>query len=79
MVRRKEQILAFLITKEKLVIDHEKRSITPWNSYLNQIKSFIRWLHNQRGKNKEIAMSDWKTPAFAKIKERMTKRLSPYS
>jgi len=65
MVRRKDQILSFLNTKEKNPeIDPEKRWIKTANSYLNRIMGFIRWLCNQSGKNKEIAMSDWKTQSY---------------
>jgi integrase/recombinase XerD len=80
MVRKKEQILAFLNTKEKtLAVDPDRKWVTTWNSYLNRIKSFMRFLHNRHGKKKEIPMSDWKTPGWAQIKEKRTKRLSPYS
>jgi hypothetical protein len=39
----------------------------------------FRWLCNHRGKDDAIPQSEWTTPAFAKIKEKRTKRLSPYS
>jgi len=39
----------------------------------------LRWLHNQREKEDTIPQSEWITPVFAKIKEKRTKRLSPYS
>jgi integrase/recombinase XerD len=80
MVKKKEKILAFLNTKEKaLAVDPDRKWITTWNRYLNRIKSFMRFLHNQHGKKKEIPMSDWETPECARIKEKRTKRLSPYS
>jgi integrase/recombinase XerD len=80
MVKKKEQILAFLNTKEKaLAVDPDRKWITTWNSYLNRIKSFMRYLYNQHGKKKDIPMSDWETPEWARIKEKRTKRLSPYS
>jgi integrase/recombinase XerD len=47
MVKKKEQILAFLDTKEKpLSEDPDRRWITTQNSYLNRIKSFMRYLYN---------------------------------
>src|SRR5581483_9789090 len=62
----------------------EKRWITTWNHYLRIIKMFLRWLHNARSNaanrnTDESSPLDWKTPAFAIIKEKRTKRLSPYS
>ena len=40
----------------------------------------MRWLHNYRGNNDaSIHQSDWITPAFVRIKEKKTRRLSPYS
>lgn len=81
-ISRREQITAFLDTKIKSADDDpEKRWITTWNHYLGRIKLFIRWLYNARGKeyDDEFRPSDWETPMFAKIKEKRTKRLSPYS
>src|ERR687897_1751186 len=75
-VNKKEQILSFLDTKIKdSSIDPEKRWITSWNHYLVRIKLFFRWLYN---KDKEIDKDYWETPAFLRIKNKKTKRISPY-
>jgi integrase/recombinase XerD len=82
-VKRKEQITIFLDTKIKSVEeDPDRKWITTWNDYLNDIKYFFRWLYNANKKeneheeNGEIASSDWETPSFATIKKKKTKRLS---
>jgi integrase/recombinase XerD len=86
-VKRKEEIIAFLDTKIKSIEeDPDRKWITTWNDYLNDIKYFFRWLYNTKKKtdneykeNEEIASSsDWETPSFARIKKKKTKRLSPY-
>jgi integrase/recombinase XerD len=85
-IQRKEHITAFLGTKIKSVQeDPDKKWITTWNDYLNDIKYFFRWLYNTKKKtgveyneNGEMASSDWETPPFATIKKKKTKRLSPY-
>ena len=80
-IKKKEQIIAFLDTKIKSTEqDPDKKSITTWNHYLHRIKLFLRWLHNQRGKqlNDGAAQSDWQTPDFARIKGKKIKRVSPY-
>jgi integrase/recombinase XerD len=79
-IQKKEQITAFLDTKINRE-DNENKWITTWNNYLHRIKLFLRWLYNHRGKEPEKVMpqSDWETPAFARIKEKKTKRISPYS
>ncbi|PWU82111.1 MAG: hypothetical protein DLM72_03360 [Candidatus Nitrosopolaris wilkensis] len=79
-VQKKEQITAFLDTKINKE-DNEKKWITTWNNYLTRLKLFFRWLYNTRGKDPEAVapQSDWETPIFARIKERKTKRISPYS
>jgi integrase/recombinase XerD len=86
-VKRKEQITAFLDTKIKSIEeDPDRKWITTWNDYLNDIKYFFRWLYNTKNKtdneykeNEEMASSsDWETPSFARIKKKKTKRLSPY-
>ena len=75
-INSKEQILSFLDTKIKdSSIDPEKRWITSWNHYLVRIKLFFRWLYN---KDKEIDKDYWETPEFLKIKNKKTKRISPY-
>jgi len=75
-INKKEQILLFLDTKIKdLSQDPEKRWITSWNHYLVRIKLFYRWLYN---KDKEIDKDYWETPEFLRIKNKKTKRISPY-
>jgi hypothetical protein len=48
-----------------------------------RIKLFYRWLYDQKGKEDigedPDAMADWETLSFARIREKRTKRLSPYS
>jgi integrase/recombinase XerD len=83
IINRKEQILAFLNIRIKdSVADPDKRWIRTWNDYLQRIKYFFRWLLNckQKASNGEEVLpnSDWITPAFVQIKEKRTKRLSPY-
>jgi hypothetical protein len=88
-VKRKEQITTFLDTKIKSIEeDPDRKWITTWNDYLNDIKYFFRWLYNSKKKTEnqydekeEIvssSTSDWETPPFARIKKKKTKRLSPY-
>src|SRR6266571_2606113 len=79
-IQKKEQIAAFLDTKINRE-DTEKKWITTWNNYLTRLKLFYRWLYNRRGKDSEdvTSQSDWETPAFARIKVKKTKRVSPYS
>ena len=79
-ISAKEQITAYLDTKMKSIEqDPDKKWITTWNHNLHRIKHLFRWLYNQRGKQVTIPMSEWETPVFARIKEKKTKRLSPYS
>jgi integrase/recombinase XerD len=79
-INAKEQITAYLDTKIKSVEeDPDKKWITTWNDKLHRIKYLFRWLYNQRAKQVTIPVSNWETPTFAKIKEKKTKRLSPYS
>ncbi|MDQ6667781.1 MAG: hypothetical protein M3Y53_06085, partial [Thermoproteota archaeon] len=79
-IQKKEQILAFLDTKINKE-DNEKRWIPTWNNYLDRLKLFFRWLYNMRDKKLEdvAPQSDWDTPVFTRIKEKKTKRVSPYS
>src|SRR5918995_3676063 len=75
-VNKKEQILSFLDTKIKdSSIDPEKRWIISWNHYLVRVKLFFRWLYN---KDREIDKDYWETPDFLRIKNKKTKRISPY-
>jgi integrase/recombinase XerD len=54
-----------------------------WNDYLQRIKYFFRWLSNckQKAANgyEVLPNSEWITPVFVQIKEKRTKRLSPYT
>ena len=73
-VHSSEQILCYLDTKIKNTEqDPDEKWITTWNDYLNRIKLFFRWLTNRH------ITSDWKTPDFVQIKEKRSKRRSPYS
>jgi len=82
-VHRKEQITLFLDTKAKSIeTDPDKKWITTYNDYLWRIKYLFRWLHNYKivkeKEEEQLTVSDWKTPSFAAIKKKKTKRLSPY-
>ncbi|MGB6534045.1 MAG: hypothetical protein WBF33_38695 [Candidatus Nitrosopolaris sp.] len=82
-IRKKDQILAFLDTRIKdTENDPDKRWIRTWNDYLQRIKYFFRWLSNQKERENKglesIPTSDWTTPSFCQIKEKRTKRISPY-
>ena len=78
-VNKKEQITVFLDTKAKSIeSDPDKKWITTWNDYLWRIVYLFRWLHNynlvkERGEE-PLSVSDWKTPSFAIIKKKKTKR-----
>jgi hypothetical protein len=78
---KKEQILSFLDTKIRpSEQDSEKKWIYTRNDYARRIKRFFRWLHNTRGRTQPvIEQTDWITPEFVNIKEKRTKRISPYS
>lgn len=79
-IHNKDEILRFLDTKRKSdEVDPERRWITTWNDYLHKIKRFFRWLHCYCGSEDPREESDWETPTFARIKQKRTKRLSPYS
>jgi integrase/recombinase XerD len=80
-IQKKEQIITFLDTKVKNAeIDPDKKWITTWNHNLHRVKHFLRWLHNYKDKKEEerSEQSEWETPSFARIKEKKTKRVSPY-
>jgi len=80
-VNNTNQILSFLNTKIKSPQDDpEKRWITTWNDYMHRIKHFLRWLYNTEISKSDgmIPMDEWITPTFLKIKEKRTKRISPY-
>jgi hypothetical protein len=80
-INKPELVLSFLNTKLRSHEDDpEQRSITTWNDYLHRIKHFLRWLYNIGTVQSDIivAMEEWITPSFLKIKEKRTKRISPY-
>jgi hypothetical protein len=59
--------------------DPDKRWITTWNDYLVRIKYFFRWMYNCKDKDlDDVPFSEWVTPDFVKIKNKKTKRISPY-
>jgi hypothetical protein len=86
-INTSESITNFLNTKLKSIEDDpDRKCLTTWNDYLRRLKYFLRWLHNcQKNSNNDknnlaaISQSEWETPVFVKIKEKKTKRLSPYS
>ena len=50
-INRRQQTIQFLDTKIKSAdIDPDKRWITTWNDYLNDIECFLRWLFNEKMK-----------------------------
>ncbi len=53
-----------------------------WNDYLQRLKYFFRWLHNEKLRSEQklpsMDSSDWITPTFIKIKEKRSNRVSPY-
>jgi integrase/recombinase XerD len=79
-IENKSQVISFLDTKIKNSEDDpDKRWITTWNDYLVRIKYFFRWMYNCKDKDlDDIPFSDWETPDFVKIKNKKTKRISPY-
>lgn len=82
-IRKKDQMVSFLDTRIKDTEDDpDKRWIRTWNDYLQRIKYFFRWLYNQKKQEDKglepIPTSDWTTAGFCQIKEKWTKRISPY-
>ena len=79
-IKNKSQIISFLDTKIKNSEDDpDKRWITTWNDYLMRIKYFFRWMYNYKDKDlDDVPFSEWETPDFVKIKNKKTKRISPY-
>ena len=75
-IQKKEQIVEFINTKVKNYgEDPDKRWITTWNNYLNRLRLFYRWLYNQKT---NINHEKWQTPEFVRIKNKKSKRISPY-
>jgi Txe/YoeB family toxin of Txe-Axe toxin-antitoxin module len=84
-ISKKEEILSFLDIKIKTKEeDPDGKWMRTWNDYLQRIKYFFRWLHNEKlrqekyGDENSIDPSDWITLPFLKIKEKKSKRISPY-
>jgi integrase/recombinase XerD len=80
---KREEILEYLNTKVKRKEeDPDGKWMRTWNDYLQRIKYFIRWIYNEKKRIdenlEEIEPSDWTTPTFVKIKEKRSKRISPY-
>lgn len=65
-VDKKQDIIDFLDSKRKdTIVDPDQKWIRTWNDYLQRIKYFMRWLHN----DPSVPISDWQTPTFAQIKK----------
>lgn len=82
-ISKKDEILSFLDSKIKSKEDDpDGKWMRTWNDYLQRIKYFFRWLYNEKlrqQRNEEpLDPSDWVTPPFLKIKEKKSKRISPY-
>jgi hypothetical protein len=72
------QVTAFLNTKKKdLAVDRDQKWIVTWNSYLARIRHFYRGLYSQRHRE-PIPQEEWETPHLVKIRDKKTKRQSPY-
>jgi hypothetical protein len=75
-IKKKEQIVEFINTKVKgYGEDPDKIWITTWNKYLNRLRLFYRWSYNQKT---DINNEKWQTPEFVRIKNKKSKRISPY-
>ena len=80
-INTSDEVVSFLNTKAKTQEDDpEKKWITTWNDYLHRIKHFLRLLHNIGTANSDIVVpiEEWNTPPYLKIREKRTKRISPY-
>ena len=82
-ISKKEDILSFLNTKIKSKeIDPDGKWIRTWNDYLQRIKYFMRWIYNEKQRIDDdielVEPSEWTTPSFVQIKEKRSKRISPY-
>jgi integrase/recombinase XerD len=81
-INKREEIISYLNGKAKDPrLDPDKRWITTWNHYLNRIKLFYRWIYNYQLRSQQLAtkdVDDWITPDFIKIKQKQSKRSSPY-
>ena len=80
-INTSHEVLSFLDTKIKTKEEEpDQKWITIWNDYLHRIMHFLRWLHNKNSSSSSgcLSMENWKTPIFLQIKEKRTKRVSPY-
>jgi hypothetical protein len=78
-INTSQEILSFLDTKIKTKEeDPDQKWITTWSDYLHRIKHFLRWLHNNCLSHGSSPMEYWETPGFLQIKEKRSKRVSPY-
>jgi len=79
-INTSQEVLSFLDTKIKTKEeDPDQKWITTWSDYLHRVKHFLRWLYNNNcSSNQNPPMEYWITPAFLQIKEKRTKRVSPY-
>lgn len=69
-IKTQQGIIRFLDSNKKNeILDPDKRWIRTWNDYLQRIKYFMRWLHNDPS---AISFSEWQTPQFARIKRKRT-------
>jgi len=61
-IYKRDQLIAFLDTRIKdAEIDPDKRWIRTWNDYLQRIKYFFRWLHNQKEREDKGSVSHYFT------------------
>ena len=78
-INTSKEILSFLNSKVKSKEeDSDQKWITTWNDYMHRIKHFLRWLHNCCSTEESLSMEYWRTSAFLQIKEKRSKRISPY-
>jgi hypothetical protein len=71
-IETQQDIVRFLDSKKKNgILDPDKQWIRTWNDYLQRIKYFMHWLHND-----SVPMSEWQTPYFVRIKKKKTSRIS---
>jgi integrase/recombinase XerD len=84
-IKQKIEIVTFLNTKVKND-DIEKKYITAWNHYLIKIIMLYRWFYNIyvngiddfASEDKQAVKEQWTTPEFVRIRQKQSKRSSPY-
>ncbi len=81
-VKQKIEIITFLNTRVKHD-DLEKKYITTWNHYLTKIVIFYRWFYNVYVNGIDATDDSkgheyWTTPEFVRIRQKQSKRSSPY-